>query len=564
MSRMVHRRTFLKDGARATMGLALLPFPRVFGSASFDLLIRGGTLVDGTGAPTWQGDIGLVGDEIRAVGVIDPGQATRVLDATGLHVAPGFIDIHTHSDGDILRYPTAESRVMQGVTTEITGNCGGSAAPRIEDPSNPGGGRLAEELAAEYGIQGSWTDVASYFDVVEEVEISLNHAMLLGQGTLRDNVAGTEDRGLSEEEMARVLRALEEGLDEGAFGMSTGLEYVPGRFTPTHEILAMARVVARRGGLYASHIRNEETMLLEAVDEAVQIGRRSGVRVQVSHLKAAGLPNWGKQVAALDLIEGARVAGVDVLADAYPYTAYSTGITIFLPAWAADGGRETLLQRLADPSTRGRLRDELGSRVRLDPGDFDLIVISRVRSEENRGIIGKDVATIAEEWDVEPVDALLRLLDEEESVGFIGHGMSQENVDRVLSHPLVMVGSDGSSMAPRGDAIRSRPHPRSYGTFARVLGHYSRDRALFDLPTAVQKMTSMPADQMGIPDRGRVARGKKADLVIFDAERVRDAATFDDPHRYAEGISHVLVNGVGVVEEGAHTGARPGEILRKT
>jgi N-acyl-D-amino-acid deacylase len=563
MAHTVHRRKFLKDGARATVGLALLPFPRVFGEPSFDLVIRGGTIIDGTGGLPWRGDIGLVGDAIRAVGVIDPGQATRVLDVTGSHVAPGFIDIHTHSDGGILRYPSAESRVMQGVTTEITGNCGGSAAPRSGEPSGPGGGRIAEELAAEYGIEGGWTDVTSYFGVLETVGISLNHAMLLGQGTLRSNVAGAEDRVLTESEMAQVLQALEEGLDQGALGMSTGLEYVPGRFTPTEEILAMARVVARRGGLYASHIRNEETMLLEAVDEAVQIGRRSGARVQVSHLKAAGLPNWGKQTAALDLIEGARVAGVDVLADAYPYTAYSTGISIFLPAWAADGGRDTLLERLADPSDRRRIRDALGVRVRQDPGDFDLIVISSLRSEENRGVIGKDVETIAGEWDLDPVDALLKLMEEEGSVGFIGHGMSQDNVDQVLSHPLVMIGSDGSSMAPRGDAARSRPHPRSYGTFARVLGHYSRDRAIFDLPTAVRKMTSMPADQIGISDRGRVARGMKADLVVFDAEGVGDTATFDDPHRYAEGIRHVLVNGVQVVEEGAHTGARPGEVLRK-
>lgn len=325
----------------------------------------------------------------------------------------------------------------------------------------------------------------------------------------------------------------------------------------------MARVVARRGGLYASHIRNEEVALLEAIDEAIRIGRESGARVEISHLKAAGLPNWGKQTAALDLIEGARVGGVEVLADAYPYTAYSTGLTIFLPAWAAEGGRSALVQRLEDPSTRARIRDGLGARIRQDPGDFDLIVISSVRSEENRGIIGQDLAAIAETWGLEPVDALLRLMEEETSVGFIGHGMSEENVDRVLAHPLVMVGSDGSSMAPRGEAARSRPHPRSYGTFARVLGLYCRERGLFDLPTAVRKMTSMAADQVGIPDRGRIARGMKADLAVFDAGRVRDEATFADPHRYAAGIHHVLVNGTVVVEGGSHTGARPGTVLRK-
>ncbi len=563
MSQIFDRRAFLKDGARAAMGLALLPFPRVFGLPSFDLVIRGGTVVDGTGGPPWKADLGIVGDTIEALGAIDPGQGARVVDVGGFHVAPGFIDIHTHSDSGILRYPQAESRVFQGVTTEVTGNCGGSAAPRPPDRPGSEVGELERELLDEYGIEDSWTDVASYFDVLERVGISVNHALLLGHGTLRGNVAGSENRPLSGEDRIQVLQALERGLDQGAFGLSTGLEYVPGRFTPTDEILEMARVVARRGCLYASHIRNEETMLLEAVDEALQVGRLSGARVQVSHLKAAGQPNWGKQVAALDLIEGARADGVEVLADAYPYTAYSTGISIFLPAWAADGGRTALLERLADADARARIRDALAERVRQDPGDFNLIVISSLRSAENREIIGKDLDQIADLWGMEPVDALLRLMEEERSVGFIGHGMSEENVDRVLSHPLVMVGSDGSSMAPHGEAARSRPHPRSYGTFARVLGHYSRDRGIFDLPTAVRKMTSMPAGQIGLNDRGRVARGMKADLTVFDASQVRDTATFDNPHRFAEGIHSVIVNGQVVVEQKTHTGARPGQVLGK-
>lgn len=515
--------------------------------------------MDGTGAPVWRGDIGIVGDVIRAVGAIDSDQGSRVLDATDLHVAPGFIDIHTHSDGEILRYPTAESRVMQGVTTEVTGNCGGSAAPRSES----GTADVGDELREDFGIEGGWTDVASYFSVLERVGISLNHALLLGQGTLRENVAGAEDRVLTQDEMRQILEAVEEGLDQGAWGLSTGLEYVPGRFTPTEEIMAMARVVARRGGFYASHIRSEESTLLEAVDEAIRIGRMSGSRVQISHLKAAGLPNWGKQAAALDLIEAARTGGVDVMADAYPYTAYSTGITIFLPAWAADGGKEAVAGRLADPTNRRRIRDEMEIRIRQDPGDYDLIVISSVRSEANRPIIGMDVAGIAREWGMDPVDVLLRLMEEEGSVGFIGHGMSPENVEMVLSHPLVMIGSDGSSMAPRGEALQSRPHPRSYGTFPRVLGHYCRERGIFDLPGAVRKMTSMPADQVGIADRGRIARGMKADLVVFDPDRIRDEATFEDPHRYPTGIHHVLVNGQIVVEKGAHSGARPGVVLRK-
>jgi N-acyl-D-amino-acid deacylase len=521
-------------------------------------VVRGGTVLDGTGGPAFRADLGIVGDTIRALGEIDAEQGSRVLDAAGLTVSPGFIDIHTHSDVDILRYPAADSRVMQGVTTEITGNCGGSAAPRA-----PRAGRAPTQPEEEgHGVAGEWTDVASYLRLLQDTGISVNHALLLGQGTLRETVSGEEDRQLTPAELAAVLHMVEEGMDQGAIGLSTGLEYVPGRFTPTEEIVALARVVARRGGLYASHIRNEESLLLEAVDEAIRIGRETGVRVQISHLKAAGMPNWGKQVAALDLIEGARRAGVEVLADAYPYTAYSTGLTIFLPAWAADGGWEALAARLADEETRGRIRAELLTRVRQDPGGYDLILISRVRTQGNQPLVGMSLQEVADARRVEPVDALLRLLVEEEgSVSYIGFGMSPENVERVLRHPLVMIGSDGSSMAPTGEAARSRPHPRSYGTFPRVLGHYARERATFDLAIAVKKMTSMAADQVGIPDRGRIARGKKADLVVFDAATVKDEATFDDPHRFPTGIRHVLVNGEPVVEGGTHTGKRPGQVI---
>jgi N-acyl-D-amino-acid deacylase len=333
-------------------------------------------------------------------------------------------------------------------------------------------------------------------------------------------------------------------MDHGAFGLSTGLEYTPGNYTPTDEIVAMTRVVARRGGFYASHIRNEEAGLLEAVDEATEIGRRTGARVQVSHLKAAGKPNWSKQRAALDLIAAARAAGVEVLADAYPYTAYSTGLTILLETWAREGDEHALVARLRDPETRRRIRGEAAARVHNDPGGYDLIVISRVRTEKNRATVGMNLAEIAETWSVDPVDALLRLLEEESgSVSFVGHGMSEANVEMVLAHPLVMIGSDGVSMAPVGKAAETRPHPRSYGAFPRVLQHYVRDRQLFDLPTAIRKMTSMPADQVGLRDRGRLARGQKADLVVFDAGSVEDRATFEKPHQYAGGIVHVLVGG---------------------
>ena len=556
---VIPRRDFLKLGGAVAASLAAPSFGRIEVTPSFDVVIRGGQVLDGTGVAAFPADIGIAGDRIAAVGVIAPEQGARLVDATGLHVAPGFIDIHSHSDGDILAYSTADSRVRQGVTTELTGNCGGSAAPLS--------GRSDDELRrslAEEGVEANWTGVASYCDRLDRSGVSINQALLLGQGTLRVNAIGNNNRPLSAEELAGVLRAVEEGLDEGAFGVSTGLEYTPGRFTPTDEIVGMTRVVARRGGLYASHIRNEETMLLEAVDEAISIGRRSGVRVQVSHLKASGRPNWGKQRGAIDLIASARRDGVAVLADAYPYTAFSTTLTILLSADALDGGMPAVMKRLADAAWRTRMRREVDQQMARELGDYALIVIARVKTAANQPLVGHNIVEIAKGWGVEPPEAVLRLIEQEEgAVGIVGHGMSPENVEMVLAHPLVMVGSDGAAMAPRGKAGESRPHPRSYGAFARVLAHYVRERHVFDLPEAVRKMTSMPADQIGLDDRGRIARGKKADLVLFDAATVKDEATFDHPHRYPVGIPHVLVNGVLVVERGEHTGARPGRALRR-
>ncbi len=560
MSRHFNRRDFLASTALATVGLAVAPGTALRAESHFDLVIRGGLILDGTGGPAWSADLGLVGDSIAAIGSIDAEQSRRVIDASGLHVAPGFIDIHSHSDDIIFRYPAAESRILQGITTEITGNCGYSAAPIAGE----GGELMRASIEEQYGIEVGWNDVASYLEALAAARPAVNHALLLGQGSLRGNVVGPDDRPATREELEAMVAAVAEAMDQGAFGLSTGLEYAPGIFTPTEEIVALARVVARRGGLYASHIRNEEAGVLEAVTEAIHIGRAAGARVEISHMKTAGEPNWKMQGTSLGLVETARQEGVDVLCDAYPYSAYSTGLTILLPAWARDGGTEAILGRLRNPTDRGRLRELLPARFELDPGGPDLIVLSSVRTEANQRFVGKSLAEVAETLKTNPADAMLRLLEEEGgSVGYVGHGMSAENVERVLSHPLVMVGSDGVSMAPEGPAADWQPHPRSYGTCPRVLGHYVRERGIFDLPTAVRKMTSMPADQVGISDRGRIARGKKADLVIFDAATVLDGATFDEPHQYPIGIHHVVVNGTSAVADGKHTGKRAGQVLRK-
>jgi N-acyl-D-amino-acid deacylase len=553
---MITRREFLVAAA----GAAALRRPRIEAAESFDIVLHGGTVLDGTGAPPFAADLGISGDRIAALGAIPPAAGKRAINVAGLHVSPGFIDIHTHSDGDILVYPTADSRVRQGITTEIAGNCGGSAAPI--DPA-----RLEEARKdwREDGVQESWSDVDSYCTALGHSGISINQGLLVGHGTIRRNAVGLVDRPLTPAELRQVERALEEGLEQGAFGLSSGLEYTPGRFSPPEELVALARVTARYGGYYASHIRDEEAALLEAIDEAITAGRRSGVRVEIAHLKASGRPNWGKQQGALDLIASARRDGVGVLADAYPYTAFSTGLTILFPSEALEGGTDAMLKRLQDKEWRARIRREIGNQLARELGDYALIVIARVKTPGNQKFLGRNIAEIAREWDSEPVDAVLRLIEEEEgSVSIIGHGMSPENVELVLKSPLVMVGSDGSSMAPVGRAAAARPHPRSYGAFARVLGYYARERRLFTVAEAIRKMTSMPADQVGLRDRGRIARGMKADIVAFDAAAIRDEATFEDPQKYASGVSFVLVNGVPVVDGGKHTGARPGRALRRT
>ncbi len=559
--RSISRRRFLQGASSAALGLVTAPLGALDTSAPFDIVIRGGSILDGDGGTAWSADIGIRGDTIAALGAIAPDQGAQLLDASGLVVAPGFIDIHSHSDDPIIRYPRAESRVLQGITTELTGNCGYSAAPLAGVNESARRKAFRDNL----GLDPDWTDVASYLEALETLGISINQALLLGQGSLRENVIGGADRALTEKEMRSLLDAVQEGMEQGAFGLSTGLEYEPGIFTPTPEIIAMARIVARNGGLYASHIRNEVATVLGAVAEAIEIGRRSETRVQVSHLKAVGAPNWSKQAPALELLETARERGLDVLADAYPYTAYSTILTVLTPAWARDGGQDALLGRLGDPAQRARIRTEVEHTVSEDPGGFDLIVISSVSTERNRDLIGSNLETIAERRSIAPIEALLRLLEEENgNVSYVGHGMSEANVELVLAHPQVMIGSDGEAMAPEGPAAEKRPHPRAYGTYPRVLGHYCRERRLFDLPTAIRKMTSMPADQIGLTDRGRIARGKKADLVLFDAAEVADRATFQQPHRYSAGINHVLVNGQPVVVDGEHTGRRPGRALRSS
>lgn len=540
---MSTRREFLRAAALAPAAWTFGACATTRRGESFDLVITGGTLVDGTGAPPRRADVGVRAGRIAALGVIDRERAARHIDARGLVVAPGFVDIHSHSDRTILDVPGADSRVLQGYTCEITGNCGGSAAPSAADAKRP------------------FASVADYLDALQAARPALHQALLVGHGTLRARRIGEVDRALTPSELALVERDLEDALADGAVGLSSGLEYVPGLYAPPEELSALAHVTARRGRLYASHMRSEDAHLVEAVDEILALARASRSRTQVSHLKACGTKNWPKLDVVLARIEAAASAGFDVRADMYPYTAYSTGLSILLEKWARDGGDEALVARLADPAQRARMRSELTVRVDNEPGGFDRIAIASELSGANAAFTGLTIAEIAERTSREPAEALLQLLaDEKGSVSYVGHAMSEEDVARVLAHPLVCVGSDGYVQAV-GDT-GSQPHPRSFGTAARVLGRYCRELGAFDLQTAVKKLSSMPAERAGLRERGRVFPGFHADLVMFDPARVADRATFAEPRLTPVGIEHVLVAGELVASRGVLTGARPGSVLR--
>jgi len=488
----------------------------------YDTIIRGGSVIDGTGAPARTADVAVTGGRIAAVGAID-GEAARVIDAAGLAVAPGFIDVHSHDDVALLNVPALDFKAAQGVTTVVCGNCGAGAAP-------------ANERSQQYfdrgvgGILGpvkefTWHSLGEFYDAVRAAGPSVNAAFLVPHGALRMHALGVENRPPSDAELASMKELLAAGMAAGAVGMSTGLIYAPGIFARTEELIELNRVVARYGGIYVSHIRNEGAGLLDAVREAIHIGEEAGTPVQVSHFKAAGRDNWGMTEQSLALVEEARARGVPVTVDMYPYAAGSTALAALAP--------------------RGRPVRE------VDP--HDLLIASCKYQHQYEGMRLDEVALA---MDLPLEDATTRLLREEENAVVIVHfTMEEGDVRRVIQHPLCMVGSDGIP-SPEG-----KPHPRLYGTFPRVLGRYARDEGLMTVEESVRKMTSFPAETFRLAERGQVREGWWADLVVFDIARVADTATYEDPRRYPEGISHVLVNGELVVENGEPSNPPAGQVL---
>ena len=526
-----------------------------------DLKIEGALVVDGTGSPGSRADVGVRDDRIVAVGDLSRQTAGRSLNASGKVLAPGFIDMHSHSDWRLWENRRAESKIRQGVTTEVVGNCGFSPAPVAREFLDELRGFA---LHVPETMRFEWASFGDYLSAFDAEGLALNVAHLVGHGTLRIAAMGFAARTPTDAELKRMQRLLADAMDDGAFGMSTGLIYAPGSWSSPDEIIEVARAAARRRGFYASHIRGEGATLLAAVSEAIRIGREADMPVQISHLKAAGRPNWGKVKEALALIDAARAEGLDVLADAYPYTASSTSARTLLPDWALEGGVEAMLGRLRDPGGRARIREALtattGETMARRVG-FENIML--VGTQARRDAEGRRLSEVAAARGLDPVDALFELLLDERGRGsVILFQMDEADLRTALAHPAVMVGSDGSSLAPTGPMAASKPHPRSYGTFPRVLGEYAREQRTLSLPQAVHKMTGMPARRLGLRDRGEIREGARADLVVFDQRRVRDVATFDDPHRYPAGIEHVLVNGSFVIKDGEHTGSLPGRVLR--
>ena len=527
-----------------------------------DFAIKNGLVVDGTGNPWFKADVAIDGGRIIEVKRTPKLKTEKVIDATGLAVSPGFIDMHSHSDLSLLVNPRAESKIRQGITTEVIGNCGFSLAPLVserKDLVKREYGPLADETTWD------WSTFKEYCEKLSNQGISVNVVPLVGHGVLRKNVMGYENRGPTIDELAEMKALLTESMTDGAFGMSTGLIYPPASYAELDELTELAKVVSEYGGIYTSHIRNESDKLLESVEEAIEIGKSARISVEISHLKSAGKNNWGKVNEALRIIDAARNEGVEVSYDFYPYTAGSTGLYACLPPWVHEDGKDEMLGRLKSNPLRKRIKEYIKGKKEgwenlIRNAGWEGIVITQC--EKNNQYEGLSISEVANKRRMDPFDVMFDLLLEEDGVvGIVLHMMSEEDVRSVLKHPLSKVGTDAIANAPYGPLARGRPHPRSYGTFPRILGKYVREENALTLQDAVRKMTSMPAQKLGLFDRGLIREGFWADLVVFNPREVTDKATYKDPHQYPHGIEYVIVNGEIVIEKGRHTGNLPGRVL---
>lgn len=538
-------------------------------TVEYSILIKDGFIVDGLSTQWCRADVGVHEGKIVKIGRIPTSKADLVIDARGLIVAPGFIDMHSHSDITALIYPEANSKVYQGVATEVVGNCGLSPAPVNRNNLS----LLKQYLDSFFGkisehLPWTWLTLKEYYEKVTNQGISVNMVPLVGHGVIRIAVMGFEACRPSRSELDSMKMLVKQAMEEGAFGMSVGLTYPPGLFTETDELVELARIIGEYGGLYASHIRDEGSNIMNAIMEAIRISREANVSVEISHIKVMGRKNWGRSSEIIKAIEEARKNGVNITADQYPYIAGQTGLYAILPPWVQEGGIRKLLERISNPSIKDRIRKDMedgvnGWRSIASEIGWDNIVIAT--TEKNKFIEGKTISQIAELWGLNPLETVFKLLrDESGSVSIILFYGCEDDLKNFLSRRWVMIGSDHNGIKVGEGPLGGIQHPRAYGTFPRVIAKYVREDVLLSLGEAIRRMTSLPARKLKLKDRGILREGMWADIVVFDVLKLIDKATYQNPTIYAEGIEYLLINGIPVIEKGKHTGAKPGKILSRT
>jgi N-acyl-D-amino-acid deacylase len=545
------------------VGAALLCAPAVRGEESYDVVIRGGDVYDGSGAPPRRADVGLRGDKVVAIADLAQARARLVLDARGMAIAPGFINMLSWATDSLIADGRSQGDIRQGVTTEIFGE-GSSMGPLTPELK-----KIYKDAQTDIQYDIAWTSLSEYLHFLEKKGVAPNVASFIGAATVRENVLGEADVGPSAEQLERMRALVRKEMEAGALGIGSSLIYAPGTYARTEELIELCKAAAPYKGKYISHLRSEGDRLLEAVDELIRISREAGVPAEIYHLKAAGAPNWTKLDAVIAKVEEARKQGLKITADMYTYTAGATGFDACLPRWALDGGYDALFPRLEDPQTRTRIVTEMRTpglgfeNLCLAAGSPDRILLVGFKSEALKPYTGKTLAEVAKLRDKDPEETILDLVAEDRTrIGVVFFLMSEDNVRKQVPLPWVSFGSDAGSLATEGVFLKSSTHPRAYGNFARVLGRYVREEKLLPLAAAIRKLSGLPSANLGLDRRGLLIPGMFADVVVFDPKTIADHATFDQPHQYATGVRDVFVNGVQVLKDGEHTGALPGRALK--
>ncbi len=543
--------------------LLLVPSALLAQTVKFDLVITNGHIIDGTGSPWYSGDVGIKDGKIAAIGNLAGASRTRTIDAQGKVVAPGFIDMLGQSEMTILVDPRLPSKIYQGITTEVTGE-GGSAAPLNETII-----KADQSGYDHYHITPDWRTFRQYFARLEKQGMGINLASYVGATQVRRMVLGDDDKQPTPEQLAQMKDLVRQAMRDGTVGLSTALEYAPAPYAKTDELIALAGEASNFGGIYATHMRNESDSVLEAIDEALQIGKQAHIPVEIWHLKVAGKSNWGRMPEVVARIDAARKQGIDVSANTYAYTAWFNSMSAFIPPWAHDGGDAKLIERLKDPATRARIRKDLNTPSKDWDNEWqeipgpEAVLIGVVENPKLLPLQGKRLSEVAKLWKEDPMDALFDLLIQDNAAtGVAVFGMSEPDVVLALQQPWVSIDNDSSGTSPEGILGQEHPHPRAYGTFPRILRKYVREEHKLTLEDAIRKFSALPAQRMRFTDRGVLKAGMWADVVIFDPDTVKDVATFENPNQLSQGMEYVMVNGVPVIDQGKMTGAMPGKVLR--